>query len=266
MINLFSKKKPDNIVFLVGCGRSGTTLLSSLIGSCSNTHILNERRDLWHKVFPELNIWDNINSVLDFKNSEYNTKKNKKIRSVFFKEAERNKKNNILEKLPINCFRLNFINKVFPEAKFIVIKRNPLEVAASIEEKIGKGNWYGVNDNKLRLLIEYAKINNVETKDFLKTDFNKGLLEWRLSNIAISKFFNDSKKDFFSINYSNLTLNPKEILTEAFNFLEIKYNEEALINCCKLVHKNLRNNENIKNNIQNNQKEFLISEGFIEEK
>ena len=116
------------------------------------------------------------------------------------------------------------------------------------------------------MLIEYAKSNNVETKDFLKTDFNKGLLEWRLSNIAISKFFNDSKKDFFSINYSNLTLNPKEILTEAFNFLEIKYNEEALINCCKSVHKNLRNNENIKNNIQNNQKEFLISEGFIQEK
>ena len=53
---------------------------------------------------------------------------------------------------------------------------------------------------------------------------------------------------------------------ENFNFLEIKYNEEALINCCKLVHKNLRNNENIKNNIQNNQKEFLISEGFIQEK
>ena len=123
-----------------------------------------------------------------------------------------------------------------------------------------------MNDNKLRLLIEYAKSNNVETKDFLKTDFNKGLLEWRLSNIAISKFFNESNKDFFSINYSNLTLNAKEILTEAFNFLEIKYDEEALINCCKLVHKNLRNNENIKNNIQNNQKEFLISEGFIQEK
>ena len=266
MINLFSRKKPDNIVFLVGCGRSGTTLLSSLVGSCSNTHILSERRDLWHKVFPELNIWDNINSVLDFKTSDYNTKKNEKIRSVFFREAESHKKNNILEKLPINCFRLNFINEAFPEAKYIVIKRSPLEVAASIEEKIGKGNWYGVNDNKLRLLIEYAKSNNVETKDFLKTDFNKGLLEWKLSNIAISKFFNDSKKDFFLINYSNLTLNPKEILTEALNFLEIKYNEEALINCCKLVHKNLRNNENIKNNIQNNQKEFLISEGFIQEK
>ena len=78
MINLFSRKKPDNIVFLVGCGRSWTTVLSTLIGSCSNTHILSERRDLWHKVFPELNIWDNINSVLDFKTSDYNTKKNEK--------------------------------------------------------------------------------------------------------------------------------------------------------------------------------------------
>ena len=80
---------------------------------------------------------------------------------------------------------------------------------------MGKGNWYGVNDNKLRLLIEYAKSNNVETKYFLKTDFNKGLLEWRLSNIAISKFFNDSKKDF-SINYSNLTLNPKRNINRSF--------------------------------------------------
>ena len=92
MINLFSRKKPDNIVFLVGCGRSGTTLLSRLIGSCSNTHILNERRDLWHKVFPELNIWDNINSVLDFKTSDYNTKKNEKIRSVFLKKLKATRK------------------------------------------------------------------------------------------------------------------------------------------------------------------------------
>ena len=266
MINLFSRKKPDNIVFLIGCGRSGTTLLSRLIGSCSNTRILNERRDLWHKVFPELNIWDNINSVLDFKNSEYNNTKKEKIRSVFFKEAQKHKKNNILEKLPINCFRLNFINKVFPEAKFIVIKRNSFEVAASIEKKINKGNWYGFKDNKLRLLIEYANSNNIETKDFLKTDFNKGLLEWKLSNIAINKFFNESKKDFFLINYYNLTINAKEILTEAFNFLEIKYNEEALIKCCKSVYKNLSNKENIKNGVKKNQKEFLISEGFIQEK
>jgi len=266
MINLFSRKTPENIVFLIGCGRSGTTLLSRLIGSCSNTHILNERRDLWHKVFPELNIWDNINSVLDFRNSKYEKKRNEKIRSIFFEEAERHNKNNILEKLPVNCFRLNFINKVFPEAKFIVIRRNSLEVAASIEEKIGKGNWYGVNDNKLRLLIEYAKSNSIETKDFLKTDFNKGLLEWKLSNIAINKFFNESKKDFFLINYSKLTLNSKDVLTEAFNFLEIKYNEEALLKSCKLVYKNLRNKENIKNSIKKNQKEFLTTEGFFQEK
>ena len=124
-------------------------------------------------------------------------KKMKRLEVFFLKKLKATRKNNILEKLPINCFRLNFINKAFPEAKYIVIKRNPLKLRRSIEEKIGKGNWYGVNDNKLRLLIEYAKNNNVETKDFLKNDFNKGLLEWRLSNIAISKFFNDSKKRFF---------------------------------------------------------------------
>ena len=92
MINLFSRKKPDNIVFLVGCGRSGTTLLSSLVGSCSNTHILSERRDLWHKVFPELNIWDNINSVLDFKTSDYNTKKMKRLEVFFLKKLKATRK------------------------------------------------------------------------------------------------------------------------------------------------------------------------------
>ena len=92
MINLFSRKKPDNIVFLVGCGRSGTTLLSSLIGSCSNTHILSERRDLWHKVFPELNIWDNINSVLDFKTSVTTQKKMKRLDVFFLKKPKATRK------------------------------------------------------------------------------------------------------------------------------------------------------------------------------
>ncbi|MBN1225030.1 MAG: sulfotransferase [Candidatus Aminicenantes bacterium] len=43
----------------------------------------------------------------------------------------------LIEKLPINNFRLNLILRIFPDARFIHIYRNGLEVARSMDGKKG---------------------------------------------------------------------------------------------------------------------------------
>ena len=40
----------------------------------------------------------------------------------------------LLEKLPINSFRLRFLKESFPEARYIYLTRNGLEVSKSIEK------------------------------------------------------------------------------------------------------------------------------------
>ena len=56
---LFNLKKHQysfNPVFIIGCGRSGTTILGKTLSSHPEIKYLNERRDLWHKSYPEFNI------------------------------------------------------------------------------------------------------------------------------------------------------------------------------------------------------------------
>ena len=46
----FKKNRTEfSPVFIIGCGRSGTTILGDTLSKHPKIEYLNERRDLWHK-------------------------------------------------------------------------------------------------------------------------------------------------------------------------------------------------------------------------
>ena len=51
-------KQQFSPVFIIGCGRSGTTILGDTLSRHPKIKYLNERRDLWHKSYPEFDIWN----------------------------------------------------------------------------------------------------------------------------------------------------------------------------------------------------------------
>src|SRR5690242_13900722 len=94
-------------VIIVGMARSGTTLVSHILGSLQNVHIEVEPHALWRtgnfKYFndEEFDITDEIvNSI--------RTKLTKNLNGKI-----------LIEKSPINSLRPNLVNAVFPEAKII---------------------------------------------------------------------------------------------------------------------------------------------------
>ena len=140
---LFSLKKNKIIftpVFIIGCGRSGTTILGKTLSQHPQIKYLNERRDLWHSSYPKFNIWaeDTKNPVLFADKKDVNHDKNTLLRKLFFREQVLGNAKILIEKLPINNFRLDFLQKSFPEAKYIYLTRNGLEVSKSIEKRIQK--------------------------------------------------------------------------------------------------------------------------------
>ena len=147
-------------VFILGCGRSGTTILGNALSRHSKITYLNERRDLWFLAYPETDIWTNKsvkrNGKLLLTAADAETGKSKMLRQLFFEEAAKNKRQLLVEKLPINNFRVDFINEIFPEARFVHIYRNGFEVAKSIEKLSKQGQWYGYNNYKWNLLVQYA--------------------------------------------------------------------------------------------------------------
>ena len=227
VLHFFLKKKyPFQPVFIIGCGRSGTTILGKTLSKHQSIAYLNERRDLWHQAYPNLDIWsgDFSNPKLFVDENFEQVKNTNLLLKLFHKEQVYQRGKILLEKLPINSFRLKFIQKCFPKAKYIYLHRNGLEVAKSIEQAIQNG-WFGKNNIKLKLLLNHSKKSDLK----LHNNFHKGLFEWRSSMNESHLFFSKLEKNLFiDLSYQSFVDNPNFCIAKIFDFLELDYDSTLL--------------------------------------
>ena len=215
-------------VFIVGCGRSGTTIFGESLSQHPEITYLNEPRHLWFSSFPETDIWTKKASTrrgkLVLTGSDVDATRSRKLGRLFRFETIKTGKPVLVEKLPINSFRLPFIVDIFPDARFIHVARNGVEVARSIEKAVEKG-WFGANEYKWGLLVNHLYSQD-DTRDLLKycsNDYERGLLEWRLSVDAINSFFETIPTDrFLQITYAELNEKPVDTIDRVFSFLGLQ--------------------------------------------
>lgn len=206
-------------VFIIGCGRSGTTILGNSLSQHIKIKYLNERRDLWHKPYPEFDIWNrkkrNLKIYAD--ENDFNPYKHRRLHSLFFKEQVLAEARILLEKLPINSFRLDFLERSFPNARYIYLTRNGLEVSKSIEKSIKRGNWVRNTD-----LLDRFNIENGEN--------NRGMWEWKLSINNSDRFFRRIDQNrFLHLSYKDFVEFPADSVKQIYDFLALDYTE-ILIN------------------------------------
>ena len=236
----FSYKKSEfQPVFLIGCGRSGTTVLGNTIGKHESITYLNERRDLWHQAYPGFDIWSGKISQpkLIAESDDNNKKKTEILRKLFYREQICGNSKILLEKLPINNFRLKFIEDAFPDAKYIYLQRNGIEVAKSIEKRAEKG-WFGKNNIKWNLIEKLSKRIDISTElnDF--SNFEKGLLEWRFSLEFSESFFSTiNEKRYYSLSYKTFLENPKLQIENIYRFLDLDFNDNFTTDITKGIRR-----------------------------
>src|SRR5262245_51402655 len=138
--------------FVIGCGRSGTTILGTSLSKHRSVTYLNEPRDLWFSAIPEADIWTSRamgrRGKLSLTEADVDFTKSKRLSRAFRLETVISRRPVLVEKLPVNSFRLGLIDRIFPDARFIHIFRNGLEVANSIEKESKEGKWFGANAYK----------------------------------------------------------------------------------------------------------------------
>jgi hypothetical protein len=222
-------------VFILGCGRSGTTILGNALSRHSKITYLNERRDLWFLAYPETDIWTNKaverNGKLFLTAADAEAGKSVMLRQLFIEKAAKTNRPLLVEKLPINNFRVDFLNEIFPEARFIHIYRNGFEVAKSIEKLSKQGQWYGSNNYKWNQLVQLAQIDKI-TKNLpglCVSHYYMGLLEWRMSTECAINFLQRLPAErFVEISYAQLMTNPEATIKEILSFLDIESDMEVL--------------------------------------
>src|SRR5512135_1495714 len=105
-----------NIAFVVGCARSGTSILGELIASHPSVKYLFEAHSVWESA--GLGVEDSHRML-----AEQGTPAGKKgIRAWF--EAQGGEAAFLVEKNPRNVLRIPFVREIFPEAGLVHIVRD----------------------------------------------------------------------------------------------------------------------------------------------
>ncbi|HKR06712.1 MAG TPA: sulfotransferase [Bacteroidia bacterium] len=247
-------KKVKSPVFIVGTGRSGSTLLGILLSMHKQVAYLNEPKAVWHFAYEKEDLIGNFTTGIAYYklNDAHVTSKTISVMnklygfylaSVFSKQ--------VIDKYPELVFRIDYLKKIFPDAKVLFLHRNGFQTAASTAQWIEdnreqKGNdihdWWGLNNRKWNLLIEQvvplSKLlsPHVEKVKTINSQVEKAAVEWIVTMEEGISFLKKYPENVMPVKYEELVSLPETALSKVFSFCNLEYD----VNCiqyAKLVTK-----------------------------
>ncbi|HEY5237319.1 MAG TPA: sulfotransferase [Rhizomicrobium sp.] len=225
---------------MLGCRRSGTSILGRSIGAHRQIAYLHEPRALWFSAFPQSDIWTEHGGRIVLDERDWTQHSADILTAAFADALKEQRRPRLCEKLPINCFRVDLINRIFPDALFIHIEREPLAVARSIAEKDKVGKGFSKANDKWGRLIEVAK-GEPEMESVAahcETALHKGLFEWALSAIFANRSLDRLVKDrMLRISYAGLTARPAETLKAIEVFAKLEPDPDAIVAAADKIRK-----------------------------
>lgn len=224
-------------VFVIGCGRSGTTILGEILKSHPNVSYLFEPYHLWTAVDSRtdmLHLYEQSAAACAMSADDATPRIAQRFNAAFGRVAAANPSRVLVEKTPINSLRISYLDAIAPDCRFIHIVRDGVDVARSIERlattnhyKIaGKPNfnqWWGDDDVKWRLLArDGASLGHHPFEAPHLTDHDvRGAYEWLVSLHEVNRFRNMLDDRLLEVRYSDLISSPRETLDAMATFMRI---------------------------------------------
>jgi hypothetical protein len=241
-------KKP---IFIVGSGRSGTTLLYEIMAwhkdlawisnysnryythfpasvFMCNLHRLNIAKKIMGKRFPKplegYRLWDWCHPVEDSPNDPPLTEADvspqvaMQCRKMVADHLKYSLKKRFLNKNTRNSRRIRYLNKIFPDSKFIHIIREGRAVAASL---IHVKFWKWLKPWFLKTESNY---------NFSQDESEKLVIAAHLWMHEVNRVLSDKEKldesQYHEVRYEDFTRFPVEIMRGVCDFCELKWNKE----------------------------------------
>lgn len=233
-------KKNVAPIFIVGTGRSGTTILGKIFAMHKQTVFLNEPKALWHFAH---GAEDMIGSYSEGKASvrleipENSEEIATKIARVYGWALALSGAQRVVDKYPELIFRVPFVRALFPDARFVCIIRDGVDTTASVNswskrEGYQKNNevhdWWGKNDRKWHMLVDQIVpehndlIPHIEKLKQTNRQLDRAAVEWILSMREAKKQSEKYPDDVLIVRYESLCTSTKETLKKIYTHCNLK--------------------------------------------
>lgn len=152
----------ESPIFITGTGRSGSTILGLVLSSHPDTGFLNEPKALWYLA----NAKDDIIGSYSKGPASYIMNADDatpdiaaSVKSMYSCYLKQSGTSRIIDKFPEMIFRIEYLNRIFTDPKYIFLHRNAKETIASTviwsdSHRQAGDDWWGVDRRKWKLLVE----------------------------------------------------------------------------------------------------------------
>ena len=206
----------ENLVFLISTPRAGSTLLMRILHATSQIYSRPEPHIL--PALAHLGYWRTVDkapydqlqaqqAIQDFVSSQSNGEEiyldacrayTDKLYTAMLEEGEGKY---FLDKTPANALVLPFLEKLYPNAKYIVLTRHPAAIFASYSNSFFDGDYdAAIKFNPI--LSRYIPV--------------------------MARFLRESPCPKIHVSYEDIAKDPESVLSKISNFLEIPFEPDAV--------------------------------------
>lgn len=207
--------RDDQLIFMISLPRSGSTMLQKILGAHSEIYTRSEPWLMLHPLhalksehiqarynasLAEAGVRDFISGLPEGGESFYYQRLRECYLSIYEPYLQSSGKSRFLDKTPRYYEIFDELQHTFPNAKFIILYRNPLAVLNSILETWIKGRFE---------LLKNYKGDLEQGVEFLSRDFS-------------------SYSNTYCIRYEELLSSPEEQTRLLFDFLQLDFDPECI--------------------------------------
>lgn len=228
-------------VFIVGCGRSGTTALGRLLKLHQSILYLHEPGYLWVAIDPRTDFSGAYGGAgrCMMHDADLTDTARRAALVLFGLIAKVARGRTICEKTPMNALRIGWLKAIFPDARFIwIVRRSEAvirsiarvsqEVRISIPGRPDYHAWWGVGERKWPCLLADAKsvfgeapltLSPAEAQD----NRVRGAVEWCLSvRLCLEWCRRTPPSQYLVIQHDELAADPTSTLDRITDWLGMK--------------------------------------------
>lgn len=233
-------------VFIVGTGRSGTTVLGRVLSIHREVGFLNEPKALWYTVCPK----DDVNghfskgpASFQLTEEDATPRVCREAHRLFATYLSVTRGKRVLDKNPEMIFRTRFVRAIFPQAKFIFLVRDGWDTVSSIAEwssrhritaAHGTEDWWGLNQRKWRLMVSQLVPDEPmlcrEHRDIqsFANDSDRAAAEWVITMQEGLRLLRTMPESIYQLRYEDLTRRPREAIEELLAFCDLSRDDVCL--------------------------------------
>ena len=206
----------DRMLFLISAPRSGSTLMQRMIGSHSEVfthpepHLMTPLAHLGFYDKVDKAPYDHINSAeamrlfveaLPQGEEDYLDALRAYADTLYGRMLATSSKRYFLDKTPAYALVANFVGRVYPEAKYVVLTRHPLAIFSSFANSFFDGDWQAAHDYN-RIVERYVP--------------------------AIASFVRERRVPLTHVRYEEVVTEPEAHLERIFAFLGLPNEPDAV--------------------------------------